>query len=95
MSSTRSDEYAWHRSHFGSRYTFGLLRSREPFVEQGEDTCKRGHCTVSQSRSLELLRAVANAMRICGALGWARMRDASQHHGSGNYYQKGSLIGLS
>jgi hypothetical protein len=25
-------------------------------------------------------------MRVCGGLGWARTRAASQHNGSGNYY---------
>jgi len=94
MSFPQSDEYTWHRSHFGAGHNFGLLRSLKPFAEQGENTCKHGHCSVRQSRSLELLRAVANAMRFCGALGWARMRAASPHHGSGKYSQKGALIGL-
>jgi len=94
MLSSHSDEYTWHHSHFGARYNFGLLRPRKPFAEQGEDTCKHGHCSVRQSRSLELLRTVANAMRFCGPPRWARMRAASQHHGSGKYSQKGALIGL-
>ena len=44
MWSQHSDEYAWHRSRFSSRYKFGLLRLRKPFAKQGEDICKRGHC---------------------------------------------------
>ena len=49
MWSSRSDDYAWHRSHFGSRCKLGLLQSRKPFAKQAEDICKRGHCTVRQS----------------------------------------------
>ena len=50
MWSTRSDDYAWHRNDFGSRYKAGLLQSRAPFAKHGEDSCKRGHCAVHQRK---------------------------------------------
>ena len=71
MWSSRSVHYTWHRSHFGPRHKCGLLRSCRPSAKRVQRICKHGHCAVHHSRSLGPLRAIAKAMRFCGARGWA------------------------